>query len=286
MIRVLGCLLALVLYALPSVAEPIPLSVLSYNTHGLPAWIARDRPEKRFPQIAKLAASYDLALFQENFVDSNFKALGGGLKDWFLQRGNGSRAGWLSMLSTLCGSCGSGLTIAAQPKLKTEVLARNAYGSCSGWLTASNDCWATKGYMAIRVTLANGDTVDVYDLHLDAGGGRSDHKVRRKQLEVLRAEVARTSAGHAVIVGGDFNLDPRRRRDRVLLDRFTSELQLTSSGACSATKWPEQLDHLLYRSGGATQLKLISAGEAEEFLSHKNKPLSDHPAVFARFEAE
>ncbi len=280
-------ILSFVFFSRSAAAEAVYFSVLSYNTHGLPAWIARDQPEERFPQIGKLAATYDIALFQENFVDADFRALADALPGRFIARGNGSRAGWLALLSTFCGSCGSGLTTAVNGRFQAELLDRKGYGSCSGWVGSANDCWATKGYLATRLRLTNGASVDVYDLHLDAGGGETDHDVRRAQLDVLRAAIKRMSATHALIVAGDFNLDPRTPRDRILLDRFVGDLQLVHSDAGgSVTKWAEQIDHILYRSGQGTELELVDSGEAKEFLAAGKTPLSDHPAVFARFEAK
>jgi len=268
-------------------AEPVAFSVLSYNTHGLPAWIARDQPAVRFQQIVKLVAAYDIALLQENFVDSDFAILSDGLHGRFLERGNGSRSGWLGMLSTLCGSCGSGLTVAIEPRLKAQLLDRGAYDSCAGWTSGANDCWATKGYLATRVELGGGLSVDVYDLHLDAGLGSADHEVRTQQIEALRGHIQRLSSGRAVIVGGDFNLDARTPRDRILLDRLATDLQLTHSGAGgNALHWPEQIDHIYFRSGDSTTLRVIAAGEAKEFVDKDKKPLSDHPAIVVRFEAQ
>lgn len=267
-------------------AEPLAFWVLSYNAHGLPAWIARDAPAERFAQIVKLAATYDIALLQENFVDSDFAILAAGLPGRFLERGNGSRGGWMGMLSMLCGSCGSGLTVAVAPHLPAQLLDRGAYDSCAGWVSGANDCWASKGYLATRVTLPNGASIDVYDLHLDAGLGPADHAVRTQQIEVLRSHIQRLSDGRAVIVGGDFNLDARTPRDRILLDRFATDLHLSHSGAGgSALHWTEQIDHVYYRSGAGTTLQVLNAGEGKEFVGHDKKPLSDHPAIVVRFEA-
>lgn len=265
-------------------AEPVQFSVLSYNTHGLPAWIARDEPGKRFPVIAKLARAYDINLFQENFVDSDFQLLSQGLAGRFLQRGNGNRRTRPDWLSSFCGSCGSGLTAAVNQRLQTKLLGRRGYGSCSGWIGGANDCWANKGYLALRLSLENSAGLDVYDLHLDAGPAATDHEARRRQLEVLRAAIAELSRDRAVIVAGDFNLDTGRERDQELLEWFASELHLLHSGATGQDQWAEHLDYILYRSGAGTQLTVLAAGEAGEFQI-EGVPLSDHPAVFARFEA-
>src|SRR5262249_34550650 len=56
---------ALVLRAASAAPAPdaVEFTVLSYNTHGLPGWIAGDAPERRFPLIGALAQRYDVALF-------------------------------------------------------------------------------------------------------------------------------------------------------------------------------------------------------------------------------
>ncbi|MEN8183628.1 MAG: hypothetical protein ABFS46_13955, partial [Myxococcota bacterium] len=45
---------------------PGELRIVTYNTHGLPAWIARDDPVWRFPRIGRLLSAYDVALVQED----------------------------------------------------------------------------------------------------------------------------------------------------------------------------------------------------------------------------
>ncbi len=74
--RHLAGVCAALAFGMGSQAEPEPsndrapaeVSVLSYNTHGLPAWIALDRPGARLPVIGRLANRYDVALLQEDFA--------------------------------------------------------------------------------------------------------------------------------------------------------------------------------------------------------------------------
>ena len=47
---------------------PIELNLLVYNTHGLPAIFARDRPRDRFPRIGNLTTQFDLSMLQEDFA--------------------------------------------------------------------------------------------------------------------------------------------------------------------------------------------------------------------------
>ena len=71
--------LAALLGAASASAEPagFEFRVLSYNTHGLPAYAAFDDPARRFPIIGKKARAYDVALLQENFR-WNAELVGGG----------------------------------------------------------------------------------------------------------------------------------------------------------------------------------------------------------------
>ena len=48
--------------------DPIELNLLVYNTHGLPAIFARDRPQDRFPRIGNLTTQFDLSMLQEDFA--------------------------------------------------------------------------------------------------------------------------------------------------------------------------------------------------------------------------
>ena len=84
---------------------PVEVSVLTYNLHGLPAWIARDAPAERIARIGRLAGSYDVALFQEDFA--HHAALVGSAAHPVVVRGNAQRSTWLGDHSLFCGECGS-----------------------------------------------------------------------------------------------------------------------------------------------------------------------------------
>ena len=63
-----ACFAAESVHADPSsVPGAVELRIVTYNTHGLPAWIAGDDPERRFPLIGRLLDAYDLAVVQEDF---------------------------------------------------------------------------------------------------------------------------------------------------------------------------------------------------------------------------
>jgi endonuclease/exonuclease/phosphatase family metal-dependent hydrolase len=156
-----------------------------------------------------------------------------------------------------------------------------AFGKCAGWIGRANDCFATKGYERMRIRLEGGAQLDIVNTHLDAGRSQEDREARRGQLELLRSHIEAEVGGGALILAGDLNLDAADPEDVALLGAFTSALALESSGARGRSQW-QALDYIFYRSGGGLALEVVEAGEDESFV-HRGAPLSDHPAIFARF---
>ena len=284
--RLLGarvCLLAAGL-AQAAAAEPLAVefSVLSYNTHGLPAWVAGDDPERRFPKIGALARAYDVTLFQEDFA--HHPRLREGAGDLLLERGNLSRFRDSAVCLVLCE--GSGLTFAMRlPRGWLEGVASRAYDACSGWLGGANDCLATKGFQHARVVLGGRFEVHFVNTHLDAGRAPEDRDARRAQLAGLRGYLEREAAGAPLVLGGDLNLDAADPADAALRDEFVAALGLRDTGAAAAPGSPwQRLDYLYRRDGAEVRVELLEAGEAREFVD-AGAPLSDHPAIFARLRA-
>ncbi|MEE8558594.1 MAG: endonuclease/exonuclease/phosphatase family protein [Myxococcota bacterium] len=282
--RTRGCLGLLVslLWVSTALAEgsTSELRVLTYNTHGLPSWLVSDDPKTRLPIISGLINAYDLVLIQENFAYPEL--LASSAEHPVIELGNPPRTAWMRRLPMFSGS---GLTtLSSVPLTNGASVTREPLGVCSGWLSKANDCWASKGFLRLRVQLPNGGRIDVYNLHLDAGRSDDDRNVRRIQLERLGARVAELSDGQALIVAGDFNLNGSDSADALLLRGFRTELGLRDSGARNPEggTFPNQLDYLLYRDGDRTTLEVLEAGPASEF-KRDEVPLSDHPALFARF---
>ncbi len=253
------------LRAEPAAPPSIELRIVTYNTHGLPAWIARDAPEERFPAIGKLLNTYDLAVVQEDFFHHE------------------RLLGVLTLPLRARGNQGSGLTTLA--RLPAEILVETQaepYEVCSGWLFGANDCLGDKGFLRTRLALPNGALVDFVNTHLDAGRDEPDRDARRAQLELLAERLRGSSASLALVVGGDLNLRFDDPSDRALLDRFAAALGLADSEAKPApgSGW-ERIDYLLYRSGSDVSLEVLAAGMAPEFV-RDGAPLSDHPALWAR----
>ena len=281
----LAALALAALLAARAAAEPagVEFRVLSYNTHGLPAYAAFDDPARRFPIIGKKARAYDVALLQENFR-WNAELVGTG-DAWTVAQGNVSRFVGTALCALLCD--GAGLTLATTlPREAILALATRPYDACSGWILGANDCLATKGFLHARILLGGEYEVHFVNTHLDAGRAPEDRAARAAELAQLRAYLEREAAGAALVLGGDLNLDAANAEDAALRDEFARALGLADTGAAAADGEPwTKLDYLYHRDGGAVVLELLEAGEAREFVDGAGTPLSDHPALFARLRA-
>lgn len=263
--------LALCVAAGAARAEPVDVSVLTYNIHGLPSWIAGDDPPARIPQILEIARPYDVVLLQEDFAHHDVVVA----KSPFahLVRGN---AAWIAAPLFQ----GAGLTILS--RFATTESAREAYGTCNGWVSAANDCFGHKGFVMTRLALPDGVSFDAWNTHLDAGDADADRAVRARQLDRLAAAIETKSAGRAVVVGGDFNLHWDEPPDRALLEGFAARLGLAIAAMTPAGGWDSRLDYLLVRAAADHCLATLAAGKDERLLDAADRPLSDHPAIFAR----
>lgn len=261
-------------------ARAAELRLLTYNTHGLPAWISRDDPEARFPEIGAESNRYDVVLLQEDFA--YHERLRERARHRFVLRGNPSRM-------PACPICsGSGLTTLVRAGAVEAVEAERArpYASCSGWLGGANDCLATKGFLHARLRLDGGATLHVVNTHLDAGREPADREARRAQLETLAEVLEGETGGEALVVAGDLNLDDAVPADRALLEAFRTRLGLRDAGARPDPDggW-EVIDYVLVRSGASARVTVLEAGEDPGF-ARAGRPLSDHPALFVRLRVE
>jgi hypothetical protein len=152
----------------------------------------------------------------------------------------------------------------------------------------SADCGAQKGFSVARTELAPGITVDVYNLHADAGSHERDQAARRSNFAQLAAHILEHSAGHAVILGGDTNLKTDRP-DRVSDAVAWSEL-LTVTGlidVCQAVDCgadDAEIDKFAFRSApGLNIVPQSHSFERERFTRADGEPLSDHDALAVTF---
>jgi hypothetical protein len=270
------------------------IDVLSYNVHGIAALIAKDDPRDRTPSIGWLSRPYDIILYQEDFeyhpelsqqLDHHSEFVGNSAMVGDARRVIVKIISWpfTLLIPNFSPPYGSGVSTFVSDNFDVSDSNANHYRYCHGWFGANGDCWAAKGYLRVSVETASGARIDVYNTHLEAGPTDESTEVRGKQLQSLAKAIQKTSEDRAVIVAGDFNLGYIRPGDRNVFNQFRKELGLSDSGAGPETPFWKERDFILYRSGSKTQLEIKEAGEAIEFTS-AGRALSDHPAIFARFE--
>lgn len=279
--------------------EPAPssgeiVSLLSYNVHGLFALIAKDNPRDRMPSIGWLSRPYDIILYQEDFefhselaeqLDEHAEFVGNGAAVGDARRVIAKIVSWpfTLLIPNFSPPYGSGVSTFVSNDLDVYESHADHYDDCHGWFGANGDCWAAKGYLRVRIKTPSGAEIDVYNTHLESGSNDESTEVRSRQLQSLAEAIERTSRSRAVIVAGDFNLSYIRPGDRKVLNEFRKRLGMSDSGAGPDTPFWRERDFILYRDGSETQLEVEAAGEAVEFIS-AGRALSDHPALFARFE--
>jgi hypothetical protein len=243
------------------------LTVLTYNVAGLPFGLSRSDPDKNTPLISPLLNHFELALLQEDFAYTQKLA---------------SKANhpYKSTPGTAQGTIlNDGLTMFCDFPFKN--LVRHKWKQCHGVFDSGNDCLAAKGFSVAELELAPGVQVDVYNLHMDAGGAVGDFNARVAQVAQLLAELAARSKGRPVIIGGDTNL--RQRKDKAvddmgLLDKLLKQGQLVD--ACRALSCgDERIDRVLYRGAASLALDALSWGVDPRFVDADGKDLSDHKAV-------
>ena len=256
----------------PEAARTGDLSVLTYNVHGLPPEITGDDTAGRMEQIAPRLSSWDLIGLQENFDDDNNARLIDGA-------GHASTLWFDEQLPDRF--YGSGLSVLSQLGI---IDAQNThYSACHGYADSSSDCLASKGFQAVRVAVG-GASIDLYNTHLEAGGGDEDNAARQTQVEELIASLNGWSAGHAVIFTGDFNLRETDPDDLPLIEQLLGEAQLTRSCAAVTCDEPSHIDKILFRSSESVTLSVLSwSNLAPDFEDNQGVALSDHPPISANF---
>ncbi|MEL7210599.1 MAG: hypothetical protein AAGK32_20595, partial [Actinomycetota bacterium] len=151
---------------------------------------------------------------------------------------------------------------------------------------ASADCLALKGFAHTVATIDDGVEVDVYTLHMEAGG--PDEALRQDDLDELAEYLAANSAGRAVIIGGDWNLHTDEEPDSTQFDDFLAEtgmIDVCEEVDCGADA--DEIDKIVFRSSNELVLTPTSHRfERDDFVDAAGEPLSDHDALHVDFEWE
>jgi hypothetical protein len=251
---------------------PTELLALTYNVAGLPQGISGSDPERNSPLISPKLNAYDLALLQEDFVYHQLITSAADHPHISDPKVPDEKV------------LGDGLTTLSVSPFAAFV--RTEWRACFGAFDSGSDCGAEKGFTMATHTLENGLEVDVYNFHLDAGGGEEDHAARAEQVEQLIEAIAARSPGRALIAGGDTNLRVSREPSGLHLARLIEGAGLTE--VCAALSCPEDdhIDRFFFRAGDDVRVEALSWARDEGFVDDDGADLSDHPAIAVRFRVE
>lgn len=253
--------------------EPTPpvtqgtLQLLTYNVAGLPEGISGSMPTMYIPQISPLLNQYELALVQEDFAFH--EELAAAAEHPYQSEPHPD-------LDVENFVLGDGLNEFSQYAFEPPL--RVAWAQCNGQLDMGSDCLTDKGFYRAVHTLAEGIEVDVYNLHMDAGGSPGDIAARDAQVAQLVEYIAAHSQGRAVIVAGDTNMD---EEDEASLQALLMGAGLTD--VCRALDCPEayRIDRVLYRSSEQIALTPMAWAIDASFVDPMGNALSDHEALGA-----
>jgi endonuclease/exonuclease/phosphatase family metal-dependent hydrolase len=159
---------------------------------------------------------------------------------------------------------------------------RETWAVCHGTTSSGSDCMTEKGFSAAATRLTDDLWLDVYNLHMDAGSGEDDLAARDAQVAQFLSFMRVRSAGRAVIVAGDTNMDRDDPEERVQLEAL-----LTGGGFVDACEMldcgEDHKDRVLYRSSTAVTLEPVAWFTPAEFVDGEGQDLSDHKPVAVHF---
>jgi endonuclease/exonuclease/phosphatase family metal-dependent hydrolase len=246
----------------------VEVSVLTYNVAGLPNGISSADPVTNTPRISPLLGGYDLVLVQEDFAYHSALA---------------QEAGHAFQFPAFDEEAGPNLEIknglSRFSRFPIEHHHAEKWVKCHGIMDSLSDCLAPKGFSAAEHLIDLGRstvTIDVYDLHMDAGDGVGDRLAREAQIEQLLETIAERSSLKAIIVAGDTNIDDPTDP---LLVRLMEGAQLRDACADLDCPDPARIDRILYRGSRWVALEAVRWWVPDEFVDEAGKALSDHEPV-------
>ncbi len=283
------------LLCVPSAKEVLPqvtsgtFLALSYNVAGLPDFLSGSNPAVNTPLISPLLNGYDLVLVQESWQTPEVNPLAPTRVYHELLVADALHP-YKSISAPLpLGSdperpsafVSDGLNRMSILPFADDVY-RERWSDCHD---SAADCLSLKGFSFARTTLTAGFTVDVYNLHMEAGGDPEDDALRDAAVTQLSTFINSVSPGRAVIVGGDFNLHTDGEPDSTQFQRLLSETGLVDVCATLSCPEPGRIDKFLFRSSGDVVLTPTSWNfETSVFVDGMGGPLSDHDALAVRFD--
>lgn len=288
----------------PLAGPPGEFSILSYNVAGLPQEISSEEPTKHIPLISPRLNDYDVVLTQEDFdwwqPLLNLLDFAGYHQSLRAQADHPYRSGQHP------GPLAVGVNPNSRPLFVGDGLGTMArfpftepvrvpWTGCFGGILpdgGSADCLAMKGFSVTSMTLADGHTVDLYNLHAEAGGTAHDQALQVADYQQLAEFMIAHSVSRPVILAGDTNLhvdrtdpDHTDSGDAAIWADFLSATGLTDT--CVELSCPDwaSIDKAAYRDGPGVDLTPLShTYPAADFLGPDGEDLSDHLPLAVTFE--
>jgi endonuclease/exonuclease/phosphatase family metal-dependent hydrolase len=254
-------------------------SLLAYNVAGLPEGISGSSPEANAPIISPLLNDYDVVLMQEDFDFYTDPLRADAEHEFMTDPHPGPEVE--NPIDRESAAVGDGLN--ALSRFPLSEVDRVPWQGCG---EASADCLALKGFARTTLELDAGAEVDLYTLHMEAGG--EDEALRADDLDELAAYLAEMSEGRAVIIGGDWNLHTDEEPDATQFVDFLAETGLVDVCAevdCGSDA--DEIDKVVFRSSRDVVLNPTSHRfERDVFVDDEGEPLSDHDALEVNFDWE
>jgi endonuclease/exonuclease/phosphatase family metal-dependent hydrolase len=246
-------------------------SLLTYNVAGLPQGVSSSNPEENIPRMSSLLNSFDVVLVQEDFF----------YHDELKSEANHTFKSEPKAMSSQFTS-GDGLNRFSI--LPFRSFFREPWDTCSN--ENGNDCLAAKGFSVAETEIAVGVFVDIYNLHMDAGGQLNDFSARSSQVSQLLRTINARSVGRAIIVAGDLNLNLVERAEDVgIFQTLIDGADLTD--VCQSMSCTRDLvDKVLFRGSDSLRIEAISWETDSQFVDEDGVALSDHEAVVVRIAWE
>ena len=138
-------------------------------------------------------------------------------------------------------------------------------------------------FQLLRLRLAEGVELDLYNSHLEAGGGEADQEARAVHVEQLVESMTTESEGRAVLFLADTNLHRSDPTDLPLLERLEEEAGLSDACEEVGCSEPDHIDRLMFREAAGLSLEPLEWTNELDFFDSDGVPLSDHPALSAVF---
>ncbi|KAF2750150.1 hypothetical protein M011DRAFT_438022 [Sporormia fimetaria CBS 119925] len=182
-----------------------------------------------------------------------------------------------------------------------EGFERVKWNRCSS-ITAA-DCFAPKGFTYMRVKVAEGVSIDAYNIHADAGATLLDKRAREDNLRQLSNFIKTRSGTNAVLIFGDLNSYYTRsgdvpqifRTDNGMKDVWIelirngaepadNDASVPNCGVPAANLNCEILDKVFYRGSPTLALQAISFKYASDvYKQESGEIISDHNPVYVEF---